>query len=558
MIGAGSLGGKARGLVHLQGLLDKNRPLIESRSGIKITIPTTLIIASDAFDAFMQDNHLDPIQYAQLSDEHIAQQFADAKIPEGLRHALGSYLDQMKHPLAVRSSGLMEDATFHAYAGLYSTYMLSNDQVEPDQRLARLLLAVKLVYASTFFKGPRAYAKRVGHDITKDRMAVIVQQVAGRLRGQCCYPDISGVAQSRNHYPLAGFKAGDGLATIALGMGKQVVSGGRALRFSPKYPRRLLQCNTVDEVLTYAQRRFYALPMGTMTPLDMDERNNLIRRDVSSAIDEIPLEALSGTYVLDEHRIRDSVQIVGPKVLTFAGVLKYDFFPLAELLRDLLALGQEDHQVPIEMEFAVNLAHGHHPAQFYLLQMRPMTARVQGVRVVIHDDERQRALCYTHHAMGNGTQALRDVVFVKPDQFDPSRTRAVAAQIAQINANLEERQQNYLLIGPGRWGSADPWLGIPVRWADISHVGAIIETASEKLNAEPSQGAHFFHNLTALGINYLGVTQQSPDMMNWDWLKAQPRQTETGDIAHVHLDRPLLLKVDGRTSRGVVLVEDSK
>lgn len=559
MIGSGSLGGKARGLVHLQGLLSKHRPLIESYAGIQITIPTTLIVASDAFDAFMQDNQLDPVQYARLSDDAIAQEFVDAKMPSGLRQSLTIYLDQMHHPLAVRSSGLMEDATFHAYAGLYSTYMLSNDQADPDQRLAQLLIAVKLVYASTFFKGPRAYAKRVGHDISKDRMAVIVQQVAGKLRGQCCYPDISGVAQSRNHYPLAGFKAGDGLATIALGMGKQVVSGGRALRFSPKYPRRLLQCNTVDDVLTYAQRRFYALPMGTLTPLDRDERNNLIRRDVSSAIDELPLAALAGTYVLDEHRIRDSVQIVGPKVLTFAGVLKYNFFPLAKLLRDLLDLGQAAHEVPIEMEFAVNLAHGEQTEpQFYLLQMRPMTARVQGARVVIHDDERQRALCYTRHAMGNGTETLQDIVFVKPDPFDPSRTRAVAAQIAQINAQLEDRQQNYLLVGPGRWGSADPWLGIPVRWADISQVGAIIETASDKLNAEPSQGAHFFHNLAALGINYLGVTQQSPDRIDWAWLLAQPRENETEYIAHVHLDSPLLLKVDGRTSQGVILIEGIK
>ena len=557
IIGTGSFGGKARGLAHPQGLLFKNKQLIESFKEIRITIPSTLVVASDAFDAFIQENHLDPLQSTGLTDEAIAHRFLKAKIPNGVKRSLAQYLAHVHHPLAIRSSGLMEDAMFHAYAGLYSTYMLSNDQMDLGYRLARLQIAVKLVYASTFFKGPRAYSKRVGHDISKDRMAVIVQQVAGKLRGQYCYPDISGVAQSRNHYPLAGIKARDGLATIALGMGKQVVSGGRALRFSPKYPRRLIQCNTVDEVLAYAQRRFYALPMGTETPLDIDERNNLMQRDVSSAIDELPLAAVAGTYVLEEHRIRDSVQITGPKVLTFAGVLKYNFFPLADLLRDFLALGQAAHDVPVEMEFAVNLAHGPQSGpEFYLLQMRPMTARVQGARITVHDEERRQALCYTRHAMGNGTKSLCDIIYVKPDSFDPSRTRAVAAQISQINARLEGRQQSYLLIGPGRWGSADPWLGIPVRWADISQVGAIVETASEKLNAEPSQGAHFFHNLAALGISYLGVAKQPPDTINWDWLQAQSKQSETDDIAHVHLDNPVLVKVDAHTSQGVIVIDN--
>jgi hypothetical protein len=294
--------------------------------------------------------------------------------------------------------------------------------------------------------------------------------------------------------------------------------------------------------------------MGGDAPLAVEEGKNLVRREVDSALDELPLTALASTYVLAEHRIRDNVQIPGTRVLTFAGVLKYDLFPLAGLLRDCLALGQAALDVPVEMEFAVNLASDQQPrAQFYLLQMRPMTAGVQGARVTICADERPQAFCYTCHAMGNGNQALSDIVYVKPDAFDPAQTRAIAAQVAHINARLEQRQRNYLLIGPGRWGSADPWLGIPVRWDDISQAGAIVETASEKLKAEPSQGAHFFHNLAALGVSYLGVTQRAPDRLDWPWLLAQSKRFETNHVAHVRLVNPLQIKVDGRTSRGVII-----
>jgi hypothetical protein len=553
-IGTGSLGGKAQGLVLLDGLLRNNKPLAQAYPEVQIAIPPTLIIAGDAFDLFMQTNHLDPLRFADLTDEETVRQVSKGRIPTGVQQSLARYLAKANYPLAVRSSGLLEDAEHHAYAGLYSTYMLSNDQAGKGQRLDRLEQAIKLVYAATFFKGPRAYAKRVGHDIRNDCMAVIVQQVAGAQRGPYCYPDISGVIQSINYYPLAGIQAEDGMATIALGLGRQVVCGGRALRFSPRYPQRLPQSSTVEEVLAYAQRRFYALQMGGDAPLAVEEGKNLVRREVDSALDELPLTALASTYVLAEHRIRDNVQIPGTRVLTFAGVLKYDLFPLAGLLRDCLALGQAALDVPVEMEFAVNLASDQQPrAQFYLLQMRPMTAGVQGARVTICADERPQAFCYTCHAMGNGNQALSDIVYVKPDAFDPAQTRAIAAQVAHINARLEQRQRNYLLIGPGRWGSADPWLGIPVRWDDISQAGAIVETASEKLKAEPSQGAHFFHNLAALGVSYLGVTQRAPDRLDWPWLLAQSKRFETNHVAHVRLVKPLQIKVDGRTSRGVII-----
>ncbi len=555
-IGTGSLGGKARGLIFLADLLRSNPQLSRAYPEVRIAIPPTLVLASDVFEAFISENQLEDVRQKSLSDDTLAQQFMAGRISADVEQSLRQFLTHADYPLAVRSSGLMEDAKYHAYAGLYSTYMLSNDQPDAERRLGRLLQAVKLIYASTFFKEPRAYARRVGHDIRQDCMAVIVQQLAGIRRGPYCYPDISGVAQSRNHYPMAGIPSEDGLATIALGLGRQVVSGGRALRFSPRHPQRLPQYSTVEDVMAHAQRRFYALPMGQDTPLEIEDSSNLIRREVSSAIDELPLAAIAGTYVLAEHRIRDSVQMAGPKVLTFAGVLKYQQFPLAGLLSDFLVLGRTALGVPVEMEFAVSLSSVIQPlAQFHLLQLRPMTAGVQGAQVNIGAEA--HAICYTRHAMGNGVQTLTDIVFVKPDTFDPASTRTIAAQTARLNTAMERQQRNYLLIGPGRWGSADPWLGIPVRWADISQVGAIVETFSEKINAEPSQGAHFFHNLAALGISYLGVTPRAPDTLNWSWLLAQPKINETDYMAHVCLSTPVQVKVDGRTAQGIIIVADN-
>ncbi len=553
-IGHGAIGGKAGGLVLLNTLLQNNPQLRQAYPDVEFGIPDTLVIASDGFETFVRENRLGRLAQTDLPDEAIAEQFLKGRLPRELQNALGDYLVRATHPLAVRSSGLMEDSRYHAYAGLYHTYMLANDQPDISQRLARLVQAIQLVYASTFFKEPKAYARRLGHRLEDDRMAVVIQQVAGERYAHYFYPAISGVAQSRNYYPLTGMKPEDGMATIALGLGRQVVSGERALRFCPKFPRQLPQRSTVDEILAYSQRRFYALQLDAQAPLEIDEGADLARRDVGDAVDEFPLQMLAGTYVLAEHRIRDTVQIPGPRVVTFAGVLKYDLFPLAGILRDLLSVGEDAIGSAVEIEFAVNLVSAQqNKPRFSLLQMRPMSARAAGVQVTIQPQERQQALCYTEHAMGNvDQQSMNDIVYVKPEVFEPSRTREVAQQVAALNAALEKQQRHYLLIGPGRWGSADHWLGIPVRWTDISGVGAIVELASEKLKAEPSQGAHFFHNLAALGISYLNVRDSAPDEFNWPWLIAQPKDRETEFVAHVRLARPVTLNVDGRTSRGII------
>jgi hypothetical protein len=555
LIGHGSPGGKARGLENAASLLEGAGELKARYPQVEFRTPETAVIATDGFKDYLRDNGLEHLACSELPDDDIASRFLRGRLPDELEAALIRLLEKWRMPLAVRSSGMLEDLYGHAYAGLYRTYMLSNDQADAAQRLVRLAEAVKLVWASTFFEGPRAYAGRVGHRIEEWAMAVIIQPVAGSRHGRFFYPAVSGVAQARNFYPLGRMKAEDGLATIALGLGRQVVSGERALRFSPKYPRRPVQRGTVEEILDYAQRGFYAVEMGTRVCWREAGRDHMVRRRVSDALDEPPVQQLVSTYIPSEHRVRDTLQVEGQRVLTFSNILKYDLFPLAPILRDILALG-ENTVGAAEIEFAVDLAgdaSGKH--RFHLLQMRSMAVHRDGLTVSISAEERQRALCYSANAMGNTLRRdITDIVFIKPLAFAPNRTRDMVGSVARINAALVRARRQYILVGPGRWGSADPWLGIPVRWADISNVAAIVETTAENLKAEPSQGAHFFHNMASLGISYFCISGRGPDAMNWTWLAARHREQENEFAAHVRLPEPVTIKVDGRSSSGVILV----
>jgi hypothetical protein len=553
-IGQGALGGKAGGLALVAKFLDGADDLRSRYPQVEIRTPETLVIATDAFEAYLRTNGLDHPALVDRSDEEIATRFLQGRLPGNLAEALGQFLQRSHQPLAIRSSGTIEDVQFHAYAGLYRTYMLSNDQPDLQQRLDRLVEAVKLVWASALYEGPRAYAQRVGHRIAACAMAVVIQPVVGASHGRFHYPTISGVAQSWNYYPLGGMRAEDGLATIALGLGKQVVSGEKALRFAPQYPRRPIQRGAVEEILDYAQRDFYAVELGTQVSWRVDGRDHLVKRQVGDALEELPVRQMVSTYVSTEHRIRDTLRADGQPLLTFANVLKYDLFPLAAIIRDVLALSEKTLGAA-EIEFAVNLAADpSRKHQFHLLQMRSMAARQEGRKVSITTEEQQRALCYSQNAMGNEQRRdIVDIVFIKPDAFAPERSREMVRPVAQINATLVRQQRHYILMGPGRWGSADPWLGIPVRWADISNVAAVVETTAENLNAELSQGAHFFHNLAALGISYLCISRHPPDFIDWTRLTGQERVLENEFAAHVRLPKPATIKVDGRSSCGVIL-----
>jgi hypothetical protein len=559
IIGQGSIGGKAKGLVFLNGLLKAASYFKADFPEVKISVPKALVLAGSVFERFVSSNSLKHLVRDSAADEQVAAEFVKGCMPENIKASLADYLADHTYPLAVRSSGMLEDARNHAYAGLYRTYMLSNDQPDMQDRLANLVQAIKLVFASTYYQGPKAYAKRAGHNFEIGRMAVIVQHAVGRPYGEYYYPAISGVAQSRDYYPPAGMRPDDGVATIALGLGMQVVSGERALRFCPKYPKRLLQRSSVEDVLAYSQRRFYALALNAENRPVANGRDHVVRRHVTDAVTEAPVQMLAGTYVLAEHRIKDTTLIEGPRVLTFSGVLKYDLFPLSRVLVKLLAAGETALDESVEMEFAVDLAaaNGETSPRFHLLQMRPMTASIANATVTIHPEEIEQSLCCTRHAMGNEPQqSISDIVYIKPDLFDPGKTRVVAQQLSEINAHFEGSGNHYLLVGPGRWGTADPWLGIPVRWADISNVAAIVETVSEKLNAEPSIGAHFSHNLVSLGISYLNIVRGEPDHFNWPWLINQKVFRETEFVSHVQLPRPVVLKVDGRTSSGVIIDQE--
>jgi hypothetical protein len=437
--------------------------------------------------------------------------------------------------------------------------MLPNDHPDLAVRLEQLIGAIKLVYASTYFRDPKAFSKRVGHRTEEERMAVIVQQLVGERYGDYFYPAISGVAQSHNYYPFAKMKSEEGIATVALGLGKTVMEGEKALRFSPKYPQLLPQRSTVEDILENSQQLFYALKMGGDHPeLGILEDANLEKREIGDVDEEAPVQLLASTYIPDEHRIRDSSHMPGYRVLTFAQVLKYGRFPLAEVLSEVLALGQEGMGCPVELEFSVNIPQGTEcRPEFAFLQLRPMTARADLLQVEISDDEIARAFCVSTHALGNTeTNDIADIIYVKPDDFDPGRTQQIAREIGELNSGLMKASRKYLLIGPGRWGSADRWLGIPVSWSEICGVGAMVEIASSQLRADPSQGSHFFHNITTLGITYATVSEDDSDFINWDWLKAQPVVNETAYVAHVKLGNPFILKADGRNSRCVMYREN--
>jgi len=557
-IGKGSLGGKARGLAFFSTLLEDNRELTKKFPGVTIKVPKSVVISTDGFDSFIIENSLKHISTTDLSDMEITDIFLKADFPKEFRRDLELFIREADYPLAVRSSSLLEDAQFQPFAGIYKTYMIPNNHPDISQRLELLIQAVKLVYASTYLETPRFYAKSTMHRMEEEKMAVIIQQITGSRHKDFFYPAISGVAQSYNFYPVSHMKPEEGIAHIALGLGKTVVEGGAALRFSPKYPQFLTQFSSVEDILKNAQRSFYALNMSTVCydPGSCDDVN-LVKLEADNAKDHPPVMMMSSSFVPEENRIRDTLIPGGYPVITFAGVLKYNSFPLAEILTDILEIVRMGMGCPVEIEFAVNLPFGtDQKPEFCILQIRPMSAGRAGTDVEVEIDKikTDEVLCYSASALGNGIYSdLADILFVDPEMFDPALTDKAAGEIGKINRKLDKQNRKYLLIGPGRWGSFDRWLGIPVSWNDISGVGAIIETSGEKLKADPSQGSHFFQNITSLGISYITILGDGKSFLDLKWLRSMPAATETPVLKHIRLDRPLTLKIDGKKSCAVIL-----
>ena len=555
-IGKGSLGGKARGLAFMSTRLKNSPEFLDRFKDVNISVPQTLVVSTEAFDSFISENKLGDVASGEFSDAGIIRLFSNAKVPEWLERDLEKYLDHVRYPLAVRSSSLLEDAQFQPFAGIYKTYMIPNNHPDLNKRFEQLALAIKLVYASTYCQNARAYVKSTFHRTEDEKMGVVIQKLTGEQYGDYFYPSISGVAQSYNYYSIAQMKPEDGLAHVALGLGKIVVEGGAALRFSPKYPQFLPQFSTVEDMLENSQRFFYALNLTKFPDdLPLNEDATLERLEVNEAVDDAPVRHLCSTYSAQDHRIRDGVQASGYPVCTFANILKYQTFPLAEILGDLLRIGRAGMGCPVEIEFAVKMPFdGKQKPLFELLQIRPMAVNQSNMEIEISSDDISKAFCYSTMALGNGQfKEIEDIIFVNPDTFDAADTIKIAAEIGDVNKDMLSRNREYLLIGPGRWGSADRWLGIPVRWTDISGVGAIVETTIEGLKADPSQGSHFFHNITSLGISYLNTSEGGEDFIDWKWLRNLSATKETPHLKHVVLKRPLTIKIDGKTSKAVII-----
>jgi Pyruvate phosphate dikinase, AMP/ATP-binding domain len=559
-IGNGSMGGKGRGLAFAWMQLQQSRGTYKVLAENNVTLPKTCVLTADGFDDFIMENNLRLDKDAD--DAAITDLFLAAELPAWLKEDLRLFLAKVDFPLSVRSSSLLEDAHFKPYAGLYSTYFIANNHPSLTVRCQQLEEAIKLVYASTWYENPRSYS-RISEQGREDSMAVIIQKVVGQESGGYYYPHISGVAQSHNYYPVMKMKADEGICHIALGIGKTVVEGERSLRFSPAHPTRLIQFSTVEDILQNSQRQFYALDMEHSKQLDR-EGSNLVRRVVQDAETEEAVQLLSSTYIAEEHRIRDSV-MPGIKIITFAAVLKHKLYPLAGILGELLALGRQGMGCEVEIEFAVRLDKKILKSEFFFLQMRPMVTGGEHDDVAICSGDIDNAFCFSSSCLGHGRfENMADILLVRADSFDAGATRNIATEINSLNGKLQAEGRSYLLVGPGRWGSADPWLGVPVQWRDISAVGAIVELQNEQLHADPSQGSHFFQNITSLGIPYLTVKEEKGggsavcsskkrgDCLQWDWLMEQEIYDDGPFIRHIRLDQPFVMKCNGKEEEAVL------
>lgn len=552
-IGKGSLGGKARGLAFASHLLRQSPGLLNRFPDISIRIPTTLVITTEGFDQFVQTNRLTELSLSRMDNSQIETSFVNSRMPDSIKSDLSAYLEAARFPLAIRSSSLLEDARQNPATGLYRTYLLSNNHPDKGVRLAELITAVKRVLASSWFDIPRQFAHGTAYAHRREQMAVMIQQVVGRRYGNFFYPALSGVARSHNYYPFGPIRPEDGMAEMTLGFGR---AGKAGLRFCPLYPELLPAFSKVEDILKNVQTHFYALPMvvgGTEVVGNMAGAPE--RRSVADALEEAPVKRMCSTYIPEEHRLRDSAITAGHRVLTFAAVLKHRFFPLAELLAGLLEVGRREMGCPMELEFAVLLNEGgEDTAEFNLLQLRPMPVAADPYELVVTEGDKEQALCYATQALGHGRfDQMADIVYVRPEAFDPARTVDMASEISKINAILKADRRPYLLIGPGRWGSFDPWLGIPVKWEHIDGVGAMVELRTGRLKADPSQGSHFFHQITALNIPYLTITEEGPDRLDRKQLDRLMTVWEGNYLRHVRSDRPMLLKCDGRRSECVIL-----
>ncbi len=550
-VGGGSLGGKARGLAFVRFLLNYHR-VTRKFDNVRIGVPQAMVLATDVFDEFLDLNDLRTFAFECDDDAKLHERFAAAKLPQYVLEDLRVFLAGVTWPLAVRSSSLLEDSQYQPFTGVYDTLMLPNDAPDLYERLTQLKRAIVQVYASTFTKNAKDYLHATPFRLEQEKMAVVIQRVVGSRHGSRFYPDFSGVARSRNFYPPAPLKPEDGIAAVALGMGRTVVEGGQCLSFCPRAPRHILQFSAIDDVLANSQREFWAIELGR----NADSADEAAMRESHFGLDvaeqDGTLYALGSTYSPENNVIYDGMSRSGVRLVTFAPILKHGVFPLAEVLDLLLGLGASGMNRPAEIEFAARLSNREgEPHEFAFLQMRPLSLSHDGETPEIDEDEPERLVCDSSRVLGNGVVGdMHDVVVVDFHRFDRSRSVEAAAEVARFNAQLLSEGRPYLLIGVGRWGSTDPWLGIPVTWDQISGARVIIEAGFRDFRVTPSQGSHFFQNLTSFQIGYFTVNH-GEGFVDWDWLAAHAI-SQHGLVQHIRFEQPVVALMDGRAGRGVI------
>ena len=561
-IGEDSLGGKGRGLAFIGQMIKRHADELDKRfQNATIKIPRTVVFCTDIFDEFMETNDLYSIALQDISDEDILRYFTHASLPKRLIEDMLTFFEVIKTPIAVRSSSLLEDSHYQPFAGIYNTYMIPKVE-DPYEMLERVGNAIKGVYASVFFRDSKAYMTATHNLIDQEKMAIVLQEVIGEHYGNRFYPHFSGVTRSLNFYPIGNEKPEDGIASVALGLGKYIVDGNRTLRFSPGHPGNILQTSTLDFALKETQTQFYALDMEAIQSdqVSTDDTYNLLKLQVKEAEKDGTLQYIASTYDPQDQILREGYYPgAGRQVITFSGVLQHEVFPLAGILKYILEISQEEMGRPAEIEFAVNLEKtdkGEVLGHFYLLQLRPIVDNKAIMDEDLHLVRKEDCLLQSIHALGHGIISdVYDVVYVKTKGFSASNNTLIADEIAKINRKMVDEDRTYVLIGPGRWGSSDSWLGIPVKWPHISNARVIVEAGLDHYRIEPSQGTHFFQNLTSFGVGYFTINPyiEGEGIFDEDFLNSQPAVHETAFLRQVRFDKPVVIKIDGKKSLGVVL-----
>lgn len=551
-IGNGSLGGKGRGLAFM-GTMVKRYPKLE-HSNFRVNIPRTVVICTDVFDEFMEVNNLYPIALSDLPDNEILAAFERAELPEHVVSDLMALFEVVRHPIAVRSSSLLEDSHYQPFAGVYATYMIPRP-AERETMVRLLRSAIKAVYASVFYKDSKAYLTATQNLIDQEKMAIVLQEVIGSEHEGFFYPTLSGVARSLNYYPVLNEEPEDGIANVALGLGKYIVDGGVTLRFSPKHPHHIIQLSSTENALRDTQRQFYALELNNLaTDFQTDDAFNLAKKNTKEVEKHPELQYIVSTYDPYDQVLREGNYPGGRKIVSFANILQHDTYPLAYTIERLLHIGRKEMGRHVEIEFAMDIHNG--KANFFLLQIRPIVDSRENIDEDLSNYEDENTLIASKQALGNGTMNdVCDIVYVKTQDFDAANNPIIAREIEKINQQLTAEGKGYVLVGPGRWGSSDPWLGIPIKWPHITGARVIVECGLSNYRIEPSQGTHFFQNLTSFGVGYFTIQPFAGDgLFNEQYLNTLPAQTETNFVRHVRMKQPLLIKMNGRRSQGVVMM----